>query len=383
MTLLLAIVVALQLISIVALALLARRKPTVDLSPLIARLESAERLQERLERSYRDDFARQRGESTVSFQQLRDEMREQLAAVRSTVDEQLQGTLERRLGESFSLVSAQLEQVHKGLGEMQTLAAGVGDLKKVLSNVKVRGTWGEVQLGNLLEQMLTSSQYAQNVCTKGEGAERVEYAIRLPGKSDGMEQVWLPIDAKFPQEDYARLVDALEAGDVAAAELASRQLDVRVRQCARDIADKYVAPPATTDFGIMFLPTEGLFAEVIRRPGLADVLQREHRVLVAGPTTLAALLNSLQMGFRTLAIEKRSSEVWVVLGDAKTEFRRYGDVLEKIKSKLQEATNAVDSASVRTRAIERKLRRVENSPDAASSAGEAETPALLSSSESA
>jgi DNA recombination protein RmuC len=362
--LLLALIATLQVVAIVVLVVLARRRTTIDLAPIVARLESAERLQERLERGFRDDLARQRTESTVASQQLRDEMRQQLAAIRTTVDEQLQGTLERRLGESFSLVSSQLEQVHKGLGEMQSLAAGVGDLKRVLSNVKIRGTWGEVQLGNLLEQILTPAQYAQNVCTKGEGNERVEYAIRLPGRSNETEQVWLPIDAKFPQEDYARLVDALEAGDGPGAELASKQLDVRVRQCARDIADKYLAPPATTDFGIMFLPTEGLFAEVIRRPGLADSLQRDLRIAVAGPTTLAALLNSLQMGFRTLAIEKRSSEVWTVLGDAKTEFRRYGDVLDKIKNKLQEATNAVDTAAVRTRAIERKLRGVEEAPSA-------------------
>jgi DNA recombination protein RmuC len=364
---LIAVVALLQVVSIgVLVFMLRRRPPAVDLSPLVARLESAERSQERLERGFRDDFARQRTESTAAAQQLRDEMRQQLASIRSTVEEQLQGTLERRLGESFSLVSSQLEQVHKGLGEMQTLAAGVGDLKRVLTNVKIRGTWGEVQLGSLLEQILTPAQYAQNVCTKGEGGERVEYAIRLPGRdATGAEQVWLPIDAKFPQEDYARLCEASERGDVAAMDAASKQLDIRVRQCARDICDKYIAPPRTTDFGIMFLPTEGLYAEVIRRPGLADSIQRDLRVAVAGPTTLAALLNSLQMGFRTLAIEKRSSEVWTVLGDAKTEFRRYGDVLDKIKTKLQEATSVVDKAGVRTRAIERKLRGVEETPAAA------------------
>jgi DNA recombination protein RmuC len=222
-----------------------------------------------------------------------------------------------------------------------------------------------VQLGNLLEQMLTPSQYAKNVCTTGVGAERVEFALKLPRRDlNGAEQVWLPIDAKFPQEDYARLMDALDAGDAVAAESASRALEVRVRQCARDIAEKYVAPPMTTDFAIMFLPTEGLFAEVIRRPGLSEALQRDFRVTVAGPTTLSALLNSLQMGFRTLAIEQRSSEVWSVLGEAKTEFRKYADVLERIKQKLHEATSAVDSASVRTRAIERKLREVEEAPDA-------------------
>lgn len=339
----------LQVATLAALVVLARRKTEIDFHPLVLRLESAERLTERLERTLRDDFARQRSE-----------MRHQLDAIRTTVDEQLHGTLERRLDESFTLVSERLELVHQGLGEMRTLASGVGDLKKVLTNVKVRGTWGEVQLGNLLEQMLTPAQYAKNVCTKGEGAERVEFAIRLPGRdASGAAQVWLPIDAKFPNEDYARLVDATEAGDAAAAESASRALDVRVRQCARDIADKYVAPPMTTDFAIMFLPTESLFAEVIRRPGLAESLQRDYRVTVTGPTTLAALLNSLQMGFRTFAIEKRSSEVWTVLGEAKTEFRRYADVLDRIKHKLLEATSAVDRASIRTRAIERKLQGVE------------------------
>ncbi len=357
-------VAALQVASLAVLFLLARRRaPTVDLAPIVARLEAAERLHERVERSLRDDLARQRTESTAAAQQLRDELRQQLETIRVTVDEQLHGTLERRLGESFSLVSAQLEQVHRGLGEMQTLAAGVGDLKRVLTNVKVRGTWGEVQLGALLEQILSPAQYAANVCTKGEGAERVEFAVRLPGRDiAGVEQVWLPIDAKFPQEDYLRLVDASERGDAAGVETAARQLELRVRQCARDISDKYIAPPMTTDFGIMFLPTEGLYAEVIRRPGLADALQRDLRVAVAGPTTLAALLNSLQMGFRTLAIEKRSGEVWAVLGEAKTEFRRYGDVLDRVKTKLQEATSVVDRAAVRTRAIERKLRGVEETP---------------------
>lgn len=341
----------LQLATLVAIVLVARRKPEVDLHPLLLRLEAAERSSERLERSLRDDLARQRLE-----------MRQQVDAVRTTVDEHLRGTLERRLDESFSVVSERLELVHQGLGEMRTLAAGVGDLKKVLTNVKVRGTWGEVQLGNLLEQMLTPAQYAANVCTKGEGAERVEFAIRLPGRDGGgvgQSHVWLPIDAKFPNEDYARLVEAADATDAAGVDAASKALEQRVKQCARDISDKYVAPPMTTDFAIMFLPTEGLFAEIIRRPGLVDQIQREYRVSIAGPTTLAALLNALQMGFRTFAIEKRSSEVWTVLGEAKTEFRRYADVLDRIRNKLLEATTAVDRASVRTRAIERKLQGVE------------------------
>jgi DNA recombination protein RmuC len=348
----------LQVATLVALLVIARRQPTVDLHPLVLRLEAAERMSERLERSLRDDLARQRLE-----------MRQQVDAVRTTVDDHLRGTLERRLDESFSLVSDRLELVQQGLGEMRTLAAGVGDLKKVLTNVKVRGTWGEVQLGNLLEQMLTPAQYAANVCTKGEGAERVEFAIRLPGRDTspaGTSQVWLPIDAKFPNEDYQRLVEAVDAGDVPGADAASKALDVRVKQCARDINEKYVAPPSTTDFAIMFLPTEGLFAEVIRRPGLADMVQRDYRVAIAGPTTLAALLNSLQMGFRTFAIEKRSSEVWTVLGEAKTEFRRYADVLDRIRNKLLEATTAVDKASIRTRAIERKLQGVEEIPEVSS-----------------
>ena len=343
--------VVLQVVTFVAVVIVARRKPTVDLHPLILRLEAAERSSERLERSLRDDLARQRLE-----------MRQQVDAVRTTVDEHLRGTLERRLDESFSLVSERLELVHQGLGEMRTLAAGVGDLKKVLTNVKIRGTWGEMQLGNLLEQMLTPAQYAANVCTKGEGAERVEFAIRLPGRDaspTGASQVWLPIDAKFPNEDYARLMDAIDASDTAGIDAASKALELRVRHSARDISEKYLSPPATTDFAIMFLPTEGLFAEVIRRPGLVDLVQREYRVSIAGPTTLAALLNSLQMGFRTFAIEKRSSEVWTVLGEAKTEFRRYADVLDRIRNKLLEATTAVDRASVRTRAIERKLQGIE------------------------
>jgi DNA recombination protein RmuC len=288
---------------------------------------------------------------------------QKLDAMRRTVDEQLQGTLERKLGESFAHVSAQLEQVYKGLGEMRALATGVGDLKKVLSNVKTRGTWGEVQLGTLLEEVMSPAQYAQNVCTRGEGAERVEFAIRLPGRdAGGADQLWLPIDSKFPLEDYTRLVDATEAGDLAAIELAGKQLETRAHACAREIAEKYIAPPFTTDFGIMFLPTEGLYAEVLRRPGLAEALRAKYHVTIVGPTTLWAVLNSFQMGFRTLAIEKRSSEVWEVLGAAKGEFHKYGDVLDRIKEKLLQASQAVDHASVRTRAIERKLRSVEEIP---------------------
>lgn len=292
-----------------------------------------------------------------------------LEEMRRTVDEKLHATLEQRLGESFKLVSDRLEQVHRGLGEMQTLAAGVGDLKKVLTNVKTRGTWGEVQLESLLEQVLTPEQYAKNVATIPKSNERVEFAIRLPGRHDTpgtagsiATPVWLPIDAKFPREDYERLIDAQERADSVAVEEASRALEGRVRAEAKSIAEKYVAPPHTTDFALLFLPTEGLYAEILRRPGLTDLLQREYRVSVAGPTTLTALLNSLQMGFRTLAIEKRSSEVWQVLGAVKTEFRRFGDVLATTKRQLETVTRSIEAAETRTRQMNKKLRDVEALP---------------------
>ncbi|WNL45930.1 DNA recombination protein RmuC [Dyella sp. BiH032] len=284
-----------------------------------------------------------------------------LEQMRATVDEKLHNTLETRLGQSFQLVSERLEAVQRGLGEMQSLATGVGDLKRVLTNVKTRGTFGEVQLGALLEQILIPDQYAANVATIPGSAERVEYAIRLPGSS-GDQPVWLPIDAKFPVEDYQRLLDAQEAADADAALAAGRALETRVREEARRIQSKYVAPPHSTDFAILFLPTEGLYAEVIRRPGLSDLLQRDYRITLAGPTTLTALLNSLQMGFRTLAIEKRSSEVWQLLAAVKTEFGKFAGVLEKTRKKLTEASNVIDQAGVRTRAIERKLRHVETLP---------------------
>ncbi|ALX12571.1 recombinase RmuC [Burkholderia cepacia JBK9] len=288
-----------------------------------------------------------------------------LEEMRRTVDEKLHATLEQRLGESFKLVSDRLEQVHRGLGEMQTLAAGVGDLKKVLTNVKTRGTWGEVQLEALLEQMLTPDQYAKNVATVPKSTERVEFAIRLPGRDAGTRDappVWLPIDAKFPREDYERLIDAQERADAVAVEEAARALEARVRQEARTIAEKYVAPPHTTDFALLFLPTEGLYAEILRRPGLTDLLQRDYRVTVAGPTTLTALLNSLQMGFRTLAIEQRSSEVWQVLGAVKTEFGKFGDVLARTKAQLETVTRSIESAEQRTRVMSRKLKQVEALP---------------------
>ncbi|KWE34311.1 DNA recombination protein RmuC [Burkholderia territorii] len=288
-----------------------------------------------------------------------------LEEMRRTVDEKLHATLEQRLGESFKLVSDRLEQVHRGLGEMQTLAAGVGDLKKVLTNVKTRGTWGEVQLEALLEQMLTPDQYAKNVATVPKSSERVEFAIRLPGREAGTRDappVWLPIDSKFPREDYERLIDAQERADSVAVEDAARALEARVRMEARTIAEKYVAPPHTTDFALLFLPTEGLYAEILRRPGLTDLLQRDYRVTVAGPTTLTALLNSLQMGFRTLAIEQRSSEVWQVLGAVKTEFGKFGDVLARTKAQLETVTRSIEAAEQRTRVMNRKLKQVEALP---------------------
>lgn len=301
-----------------------------------------------------------RGTVQERLKALQDENTLKLDQIRHTVDEQLQSTLEKRLGESFKIVSERLEQVHRGLGEMQTLANGVGDLKKLLSNVRTRGTWGEVQLGMLLEQVLTQDQYGTNVATTGTG-ERVEFAIKLPGgEPDGC--VWLPIDAKFPKEDYERLLAAVESADTTLIEECSRQLEIRACQCARDIAQRYLAPPKTTDFAVMYLATEGLYAEVLRRPGLIEKLQRDHRVTVAGPMTLAAILNSLQMGFRTLAIQKRSSEVWEVLGAVKTEFTKYADILVKVQKKLQEANNIADSGLTRTRAIQRQLKNVEQMP---------------------
>jgi DNA recombination protein RmuC len=284
--------------------------------------------------------------------------------MRATVDEKLQGTLEKRLGESFNQVSERLEQVHKGLGEMQALATGVGDLKRVLTNVKTRGVWGEIQLEALLEQILTPDQFERNVRTQENSAEAVEFAVKLPGRGeqDGREVVWLPIDAKFPIEDYQRLMDAQEISDLTTAEQAGKMLEATIKNCAKTICEKYLNPPVTTDFGIMFLPTEGLYAEVIKRTWLVETLQRECRVIVAGPTTLAALLNSLQMGFRTLAIQKRSSEVWKLLGAVKTEFGKFGTTLDGVKKKLDQASNTMDDAAKRSRAIERKLRNVEDLP---------------------
>lgn len=296
------------------------------------------------------------------LQSMQADNAKQLDLMRQTVDEKLQGTLEKRLGESFKQVSERLELVHKGLGEMQTLATGVGDLKKVLTNVKTRGTWGEVQLGALLEQVLNPDQFATNVATK-DGGERVEFAIKLPGQgTDASEMVWLPIDAKFPIEDYQRLIDAQELGDLAGVETAGKQLETRVKACAGDICRKYLNPPKTTDFAILFLPIEGLFAEVIRRTGLTEVIQRECRVVIAGPTTLWSILSSLQMGFRTLAIQQRSSEVWNLLAAVKTEWTKYGDVLDAVQKKLLNASDTIEKAKMRSRAVGRKLKDVQDLP---------------------
>lgn len=287
---------------------------------------------------------------------------ERLEAMRVTVDEKLHATLEKRFGESFKVVSDRLEAVHKGLGEMQKLALGVGDLKKVLSNVKSRGTWGEAQLSNLIEEILTPEQYEKNVKTKKSSKDNVEYAVKLPGNDDDVKQVWLPIDAKFPLEDYQRLVEAQEQGDLLLIEELSKSLEMRIKSEAKDIRDKYLDPPYTTDFGILFVPIESLYAEVLRRPGLFEQIRREYKVIIAGPTTTQVILNSLQMGFRTLTIQKRSSEVWTLLGAVKTEFGKFSDLLEKTHKKMQEASNTIEDAVTKTRTIERKLNKVQNLP---------------------
>ncbi len=365
---LLTTVLVLQIISL-------KRKPEDQTASLRPHLDFIEKSQERVERLMREESGQSRTEMGATLKQmtdsldkkftaLRGELTQHLTTIRHTVDEKLQTTLEKRLGESFKQVSHRLEQVYKGLGEMQTLAAGVGDLKKVLTNVKVRGTWGEVQLGNLLEQLFSPDQYERNVATKKGSNNRVEFAINMPGRGDQKEErVWLPIDAKFPQEDYLRLLDATQQADAEAVEAAARQLEQAIKREAKSICEKYINPPQTTDFAILFLPTEGLYAEVLRRPGIVELLQREYRVNITGPTTLAAMLNSLQMGFRSLAIQRRSSEVWQVLAGIKLEFEKFGQVLTKVQKKLQEASHTIDNASTRTRVIERKLRKVEVLPE--------------------
>ena len=298
----------------------------------------------------------------AKLKELREDNGLRLEEMRRTVDEKLQTTLEKRLGESFQLVSDRLEKVHQGLGEMQNLATGVGDLKKVLTNVKTRGNWGEVQLGALLEQMLTSNQYEKNVRPNPASAEVVEYAIKLPGRGEDDSVVWLPVDAKFFVEDYKRLNEAQERADLPAIEESTKALKDAVLKCAKDISSKYLNPPHTTDFGVMFVPTEGLFAEILRIPNVVEELQGKHRVVLAGPTTFAAVLNSLQMGFKTLSIQKQSSEVWKTLGLVKTEFSKFGDSLEAVKKSLQAATNKIETVGVRSRAVEKSLRKVEELP---------------------
>ncbi|MEO3692100.1 DNA recombination protein RmuC [Roseateles sp. DJS-2-20] len=403
------------LLALAGLALLVWRSrpqgPAVDVAALVQ--QSVQQSSERLERELRDELARssaalrtellaglgqfQQGLTAQGFAareaqdqallRLTDAIREQLREMqqrvdqrlgqiqqdtekkleqmRATVDEKLHATLEQRLGESFKQVADRLEQVHKGLGEMQNLARDVGSLNRVLTNVKTRGIFGEVQLAGLLEQVFTPEQYAANVATLPSSSERVEFAIALPGQRADGQPLWLPIDAKFPREDYERLLDAQERADTAAAEAAGKAIETRLRLEARSLREKYIGPPHTTDFGILFVPTEGLYAEALRRPGLVEGLQREHKVMVCGPTTLLATLTSLQMGFRTLALEKRSAEVWEVLGAVKTEFGKFGEVLAKTKKKLEEASNTIDAAETRTRQMTRKLKSVEALPDEA------------------
>ena len=397
------LIVAVLIITLGILFLIATRKNDSVLPGFTAEFEKA---QEKIIRAFREDISMNRRETQATNKELREELgqnmknvsdsllqrldelsksndirmekvretvdkrlediqkdsSEKLEKMRETVDEKLHATLEKRLGESFKLVSERLDLVHKGLGEMQTLATGVGDLKKVLQNVKTRGTWGEVQLGNLLDEMMTAEQYEKNVATKKESNDRVEFAIKIPAKDDKIKHIWLPIDAKFPLEDFQSLIDAEEKNDPVLIEKLSKALEARIKSEAKDIRDKYLDPPYTTDFGILFLPIESLYAEVLRRPGLSDTLQREYKVIITGPTTIAAILNSLQMGFRTLAIEKRSSEVWSVLGAIKKEFTTFGDLLDKTHKKLQEASNTIDDASKKSRTIERKLNKVQELP---------------------
>lgn len=296
------------------------------------------------------------------LQQIQEDNNKKLEEMRATVDEKLHNTLERRLGESFKNISERLEALYKQLGEMQSLNSGINDLKRALTNVKTRGIWGEIQLANIIEEIFTRDQYDVNVATKKGSRDVVEFAIKLPSKDDTKKYIYLPIDAKFPQEDYQRLLDAQDLGDKEAVDAARKQLETRIKGEAKSIFEKYIDPPNTTDFAIMFLPTESLFAEVVRNTGLIETLQREYKVIITGPTTITALLNSLQMGFRTLAIEKRSSEVWQILGAIKTEFGKFAEILEKTQKKLQEASNSIENATKKTRTIERKLKKVEELP---------------------
>jgi DNA recombination protein RmuC len=362
--------------------LLARRSGSAE-STVAGKIDLLERAQERSERMLREEMARSREEGAnaakaqreeltkslegvrsivdVRLKQLQEDNSKQIDKMRATVDEKLQGTLEKRLGESFKLVSDRLEQVHQGLGAMQQLASDVGGLQRVLTNVKTRGGWSEWQLGVLLEEMLTPEQFAKNMKTRDDTDERVEFAIKLPGDENGAP-VWLPIDAKFPMEHYERLTAAQESGDSTAVDAAMKTLETQLKRCAKDICEKYINPPKTTDFALLFLPSEGLYAEAIRRVGLVQNVQRDCRVTFVGPTTLAALLNSLQMGFRTLAIQKRSSEVWNLLAAVKTEFGKFGDALSAVKEKIDQASRKMEDVDVRSRVITKKLRDVEELP---------------------
>ncbi|MCK7509350.1 MAG: DNA recombination protein RmuC [Desulfobacterales bacterium] len=423
-------VILLFLLIIVVLQFWLLKRSSIDLTPLAGKLDALQDAQERTDRSVRDEIARSRAETQLQAQQERVELAgtlksfgdsvqtrmadiakiqndqmesfarqlsllttsnekkmedvrlvideklkqiqedntRQLDRMRETVDEKLQSTLEKRLGDSFKQVSERLEQVHQGLGDMRTLAAGVGDLKKVLTNVKSRGTWGEVQLGALLEEILSPEQYLRNVKINEQSGDFVEFAIKLPGQGDSPSDfVLIPVDAKFPVEDYSRLMEAQERSDASAAEDAVRQLENSIKKAAKDISQKYLAPPKTTDFGIMFLPSEGLYAEVIHRTALVSHLQREYRIVISGPSTFAAFLNSLQMGFRTLAIQKRSGEVWQVLGEVKAAFGRFGDSLDAVRKRLDQAASSVDDAQKKTRTLAGKLKAVEAMPDAAES----------------
>ena len=375
-------IVGLLVINTILLAFLLLRYAQNAAVPIKNQFESIEKNQERTERIVREDISKNREELRTSLnsfsevnekklENVRDVVERQLRLLqednsrklekmRETVDEKLHSTLEKRLGESFQAVSERLEKVHQGVGEMQALASGVGDLKKVLTNVKTRGTWGEIQLGNLLEQILIPDQYEKNVPTKKGSNDQVEFAIKLPGHEG--ETVYIPIDAKFPKEDYERLLQAQDEGDTLSVEESGKAIENRIKLEAKKICDKYIDPPHTTDFAILYIPIEGLYAEILRRPGLLDQLQRDFRVTISGPTTITALLNALQMGFRTLAVEKRASEVWTLLGVVKTEFGKFGTVLEKTYEKIKQAGDNIEAAARKSRTIERKLRKVEELP---------------------
>ncbi|NLG39524.1 MAG: DNA recombination protein RmuC [Fibrobacter sp.] len=328
-----------------------------------ANREEQNRSIERLTFEMKNSIDKVRETMEARFQNIQKENGEKLEQMRLTVDEKLHNTLETRLGESFKVVSERLEQVQKGLVEMQTLASGVGDLKRVLSNVKVKGVLGEYQLASILEQILTPAQYAQNVKTKKGSANIVEFAIKIPSKSDSMDDIWLPIDAKFPSEDYERLMSAYDLADVNAIEEHKKKLETKIKVFAKDIKEKYIDPPQTTDFAILFLPFEGLYAEVLRIPGLFEQIQRDYKITIAGPTTITAFLSSLQMGFRSLAVEKRTSEIWELLGAVRTEFGKFGVALTNAKNKLDLASKEIDNAGVRSRAIERQLKNVQTLPE--------------------